>query len=344
MDFSKMKFNEFLFLALALICFSFFSCTQKNDTLTFDAMDTLITIKSNGKNAKAANQKAKEEIERIENLISVTKENSTIKLLNDAKDSPHKLDGETYFLIDFALRIARQTGGALNPFLYPATKLWGFTTGNFKVPSQNESDSVLKFIDFSKVKLKKHESRHFLTMQSGMQCDLGAVGKGYASDRAKQILKENGIESAVIDLGGNINLLGAKKTGGKIEDWKVGIKNPFFPQKNENLAIGFITANDKAIVTSGGYERFFTDDEGNIFIHIFDSKTAKPVENDIASVTVVAQSGLYADSLSTALFVLGKNDAENYWKAHRDFEYLIVFKDGSVFCSQGLKNDFTLLR
>lgn len=327
------------------IFLSFNSCKNENDTLSFYAMDTVITIKSSGRGAKKANLKAKQEIQRIENLISTTNKNSAISLLNRATDFPQKLDRETYYLIDFALQVAQQTDGALNPFLYPVTKLWGFTTDSFKVPTENEINSALKLTDFTKVKLTTRDDEYFLTMNEQMLCDLGAIGKGYAGERAKQVLRENGIKSAVIDLGGNIELLGSKfEKGfrGKDKAWKIGIKNPLKDRQDLDSALGFIQEKDKAIVTSGGYERFFYEN-GKTFIHIFDPKTGRPVENSLASVTVVADSALYADALSTVLFVLGEDSAYEFWKNKGDFEYLLVYKDGTVFCSKGLKDKFTPL-
>ena len=167
-----------------------------------------------------------------------------------------------------------------------------------------------------------------------MQLDFGALGKGYAGDRTVQFLKDKGITSALLDFGGNIQALGTKPDGSL---WTIGIKNPWNDESNSSV-ICSLKISDKAVVTSGGYERFFIGTDGKKYIHIFDSKTGCPVQSDLESVSIVCPSGLYADALSTSLFVMGKNQAIAFWKQHQDFDFILLTKDKEMLYSEGLKN------
>ncbi len=322
----------FLFFSAGLFALPFFGSGEKRDSIFFESMDCPVSIVSYGKNAAKANGLAKKRILQIEDLISVTKNGSDIFRLNSAESFPVKIHGETLSLFLFAHEIYEKTSGALNPAIFPVVRAWGFTTGKYRVPSDEEISALLKKTDFSKVTLAGVTSAPVplvasLSMQKGMMLDFGSLGKGFACDEAVRILKKSGITSALLDLGGNIYVLGKKIDG---SDWKVGIKNPL----GEGVALS-LKVHDLAVVTSGCYERFF-EEGGKRYGHIFDGKTGRPVENELASVTVVCESGLYADALSTALFVKGSAAAIEFWQAHKDFGLALIFKDGSKWLSPGL--------
>lgn len=291
-----------------------------------------MTIQAYGKNAAKANEEVQNRINIIENAISTTKEDSLICRLNSGYESSVKADNDTYNLIDFGLYISEKTDGALNIALYPVTSAWGFTTENYRVPSDEEIRKLLKYTDYSKITLS---SKNEVTLQEGMKLDLGAIGKGFAGDRAIDILKNNGITSALLDLGGNIQTIGLKPDG---SEWTIGIKNPW----DGTIAAG-LKINNQAVITSGGYERFFTGDDGKKYIHIFDSKTGRPVENDLASVSIITNSGLYGDALSTALFVMGLDKAIDFWKSNRDFEMIIITEPGDIYYTANLSEKINLI-
>ena len=251
---------------------------------------------------------------------------------------------ETARLALYAFGMAEKTGGALNPAIFPIVKAWGFTTGGYKIPSESEIHSILPCTDFSKIKIKeisfenaeKSEKKFILKKPAGAMIDFGAVAKGFAGDEAVKILESCGIESAILDLGGNIVAFGAKPDG---TEWNVGIKNPW---NSENPAAG-LKIRSKNVVTSGGYERFFIGADGKKYIHIFDGKTGHPVENGLESVSVVSESGVYADALSTALFVMGTEKAVEFWKSNRDFDMILITKDKKIFYTPGLEQKITVL-
>ena len=332
----------FILLLITLIT----SCQEKKSVISFEAMDTFMTIQAYGKNAEEAANQAKNEILNLENLISTTKESSDIYKINHATianppSTPSKniklsVSPQTSQLLSFTLQMADRTQGALNPALYPITLAWGFTTENYRLPSDSEIAGLLPLTDYRQI----HIDSDTISIKSGMMIDLGAVGKGYAGDKAIKILQKNGIKSAILDLGGNIQTLGTKADG---SEWSVGIKNPW-----EGKVAAGLKVTDEAVITSGGYERFFTADDGKNYIHIFDPNTGRPVQNDLASVTIISKKGLYGDALSTALFVMGKDKAIAYWENHhnlknQDFEMLLITNDKKLIYTPGLAGKIQIL-
>ena len=288
-----------------------------------------MTIQATGKNPEQALAAAQERVMEIEGNISTTLNSSDVYRLNHGEKITVSQD--TRILTTYSLNLAQQTQGALNPALYPVTSAWGFTTGTYTVPTAFELSQLLPLTDYKKIKLNWDR----IELEPGMALDFGALGKGYAGDEIVRILKERGITSALLDLGGNVQALG-KKTDGTM--WNIGIRNPWGGSASAALKIA-----DQAVITSGGYERFFTASDGHQYIHIFDSNTGYPVENGVVSVTIVAESGLYADGLSTGMLVMGLEKASDFWKQHKDFEMIIFTEDHNLYYTEGLVKTITVL-
>lgn len=304
---------------------------------TIYALNTQITLTTYGNDDKAKNNgilnKAEQEIYRLEKLLSTTDLQSDIYAINHSEGKSVTVNNESAEIIDFALHMANNTDGALEPTLYPVLRAWGFTTGEYHVLSDKEIQDLLPLVDYKKVKITGNE----VTLLDNMQIDLGAVGKGYIGDKIIELLKAENIDSAIVNLGGNVQTLGHKPDG---SPWKVGVKAP-----DSNDFIGIVEVADKAVVTSGGYERFFKGEDKQIYWHILDSTTGKPAHSGLISVTIISQEGKLCDALSTALFVMGKDKAIAYWKQHQDFEMILVAEDsdnakGNIYISEGLKNTF----
>lgn len=293
-------------------------------------MNTVMTIQAYGSKSKEALTAVKKRVEELERTLSTTLVGSDIYTLNNSDGKPVAVHDDTAFLFDFTSGMYKATEEALNPALYPIIKAWGFTTGDYKVPSEEEIAELLTHTDFSAAHLIQDGDVTKLQLEKGMKLDFGAVGKGYAADEIVRILQEKGVKNALLDLGGNVQALG-KKTDGSL--WTVGVKNPWGGD-----AVCAVKIADKAVVTSGGYERFFTGDDGKTYIHIFDSKTGYPCEGDLESVTIVCEKGLYADALSTSLFVMGKEKATEWWGENGGFDFILITKDKELFYSAGLKD------
>ena len=299
---------------------------QKEST-TFFAMDTVMEITVYGDPSLL--ETVKEEILSLEKKLSVTDEESEIFHLNQEKEQ--LLSSDTEELLDRSLRLCRQTDGNLDISIYPVVRAWGFTTGEYRVPSGEELQELLTYVDYTKISLDG--SRAFL--KEGMQIDLGSVAKGYAGDRVIGLFRESGVTSALLNLGGNVQALGTKPDGSL---WKIAVRNP----AGDGYA-GALEIADKAVVTSGGYERYFEQD-GKTYRHIMDPKTGLPVDNGLLSVTIVGNEGTLCDAYSTALFVMGLSDALDFWRKTEDVSFDAVFltEDGRVVITEGLEDCFTL--
>lgn len=240
---------------LAIMLLGLSGCATKTEPVetSLFAMNTYLTFTAYGENAQAALNESAELIQTLESLWSVTDEESEIYRANHSDGRTITVSEETAELISFALDLAEKTEGALDPTIYPVLTVWGFTTAGKQVPSQEQIDATLEQVDYGRIQLNGTN----LTVPEGMQLDLGAVGKGYAADLVTGILIENGVESALINLGGNIQTIGSKPDG---TDWRVGIRAPW---EEENL--GILEISNAAIVTSGGYENYFEDSDGNVY-------------------------------------------------------------------------------
>ena len=239
-----------IFLTGFLMLFTFgCSSYQKAEQLRAEsslfAMNTYMTFTAYGENSEAALESAKQKIQELESLWSVTDEDSEIYQANHSSGQSVEVSVDTAALVSFALKMAGKTEGALEPTLYPVLRAWGFTTEQKQVPSQEELDQLLLLVDYSQISLQGDR----ITVPEGVELDLGAVGKGYAADLATEVLREQGIESALLSLGGNIQAVGSRPDG---TDWRIGIRAPW---ETENL--GVLQVRDAAVVTSGGYENYF---------------------------------------------------------------------------------------
>ncbi len=295
---------------------------------TFFAMDTVMTLRLYQGGDEALLEHLEARVRDLEARWSVTAEDSEIYALN--RDGEAELSPETELLLDAALGICRRTDGALDITVYPVLRAWGFTTGEYSVPDEETIAALLPLVDYTKVDYGGRNA----CVPKGMELDLGSVAKGFTGgDILADYLKGHGVTSALLDLGGNIQAVGAKPDG---SPWRIGIRNPAGEGN-----IGVVEVDNQAVVTSGGYERYFEQD-GVRYWHILDPKTGKPARSGLVSVTVVGDSGVLCDGLSTALFVMGRDGAIEHWRRHRDFEAVLVSEDGSVTITPGLEGRFTL--
>lgn len=274
--------------------------------------------------------KAEERVSELENLWSVTKENSEIYAINHSNGQSVAVSPETAELFDFSLEISKMTDGALDCSIYPILTEWGFTTSDYTIPTEERISELLAYTDYRKINF----NGEYVQIPENMQIDLGAVGKGYTGDLVVEILKENSIESALLDLGGNIQTIGTKPDG---TDWKIGLRSPFDEGNFATLEV-----SDRAVITSGGYERYFVGDDGETYWHILDPKTGKPAHSGLISVTVIGDEGRLCDALSTSLFVMGLEKATELWRNRDDFEMILVTEDGKIYLTEALENQFSL--
>lgn len=319
-------------IAATLILLFCGSCGKQEESAEnrFFALDTYITMQAAGPDAEQVLEDAEGSVRELEQKWSVTNPGSEIYAVNQSGGTTTSVSEDTARLLRFALDMAQDTGGALDPTIYPILTAWGFTTDSYQVPSQEELNTLLSYVDYQSIQV----TGDTVTVPSECQIDLGAVAKGYIGDLVVDRLRERGITSALINLGGNVQAVGAKPDGSL---WRIGVRDPL---ADGNL--GVLEIADQAVVTSGGYERYFTDADGNVYWHILDPQTGYPARNGLISVTVVSPEGKRSDALSTALFVMGTERAIEYWRTHGGFEMLLVTEDGTVLLTEGLEETFTL--
>lgn len=298
------------------------------------AMDTYMTVTAYGENAEVAVDAAQAEIERLDALLSTGDADSEIAKLN--ADGSAELSEDAGYLTERALELYQKTDGAFDIAIYPVMEAWGFPTQNFQVPSQNTLDQLLPLTDAGNISYDK-ETKKISFGVEGMKIDLGGIAKGYTSSRIMDIYKDNGITSGLVNLGGNVQALGTKTDGTK---WKIAVQSP---DDTEDY-LGILSVQDKAVITSGGYERYFEQD-GVTYHHIIDPKTGYPAESGLVSVTIVSEDGTLADGLSTSLFIMGKEKAADFWREHKDdFDAILMSDDGTLYVTEGLENDFSTER
>ncbi len=290
------------------------------------AMDTYMTVTAYGENGEDAVEAAVEEINRLDALFSVGEADSDISVIN--ANGGGTVSEETAYLIARALEIYDMTDGAFDISIYPVMDLWGFTTEEYAVPDDTSLAEALSLVDASQISVNE-ETGEVTFGIDGMEIDLGGIAKGYTSARIMDIFEEYGVESGLVSLGGNVQLYGTKTDG---SDWKVAIQNP--DESEDYLCV--LEDADVAVITSGGYERYFEED-GVTYHHIIDPQTGYPAESGLLSVTIVSTDGTLADGLSTSLYIMGLDEAISFWQAHNQaFDVILYTDDGTLYVSEGI--------
>lgn len=306
------------------------SSTDEPQSRDVFAMDTYMTLTAYGDNAENALDKAEAEIERLDNLLSTGDGNSEIYALNQNGTGTISEDTET--LLNESEKLYTDTEGVFDITIYPVMDAWGFTTQNYRIPSEEELKGLLENVNASKIQYDKASKK--VTLPAGVKIDFGGIAKGYTSSRIMDIYKKCGVTSGMVSLGGNVQLLGAKPDG---SFWRVAVQSP----DDTNDYLGVLEAEDKAVITSGGYERYF-EENGKIYHHIIDPATGYPAENGLKSVTIVSDDGTLADGLSTSLFIMGKDKACDFWKEHSDkFDMILMTDDNELYVSEGIADVFS---
>lgn len=274
-------------------------------------------------------------LKHIDATMSRTVETSDIAQVNrEAGQHAVKVSQATYDLVVRALSYAEASDGHFDPTIGPLVDLWRIGEEGVTVPSKEQVAEQAALVQYKNVLLSER-AQTIQLLKSGMSIDLGAIAKGYAADKIASYLTEQGIRSAILDLGGNILTLGAKPGGA---EWTIGIQDPNDSRGN---IIGTMKIVDTSVVTSGVYERYFIE-EGIRYHHILDTATGYPVHNSLNSVTIITPRSTDADALSTTVFSLGLEEGFRFIEAQDNTEAIFVTKDRDVILTSGLKDVFKL--
>ena len=269
--------------------------------------------------------------EKYENMLSKTRKGSDVYKINHASGAEVECSDETIFVIKKAIKYGELSNGRFDVTIGQVTDLWNFQPegGEGKIPEQAAIDEALTHVDYKQIKVNGNKIS--LSDHKG-EIDLGGIAKGYIADKLAEFLKEKGVKSAVIDLGGNISVVGKKPDG---SEFRIGVRDPF---STDGGIIGVVEAHDKSLVTSGTYERSFTKD-GKVYHHILDVKTGYPVEMGLDSVTIIGagNDGIDCDSLATTCLILGEEEGRKLIESLDGYEAIFVQHDGTITTTKNIK-------
>ena len=311
-------------LPFVLIISVLSACTPNASSRSIFVMDSVAEIQVFGERGEAMDSIC-DMLYELDEVLSAY--DGEVALINE--NGGGEMSSHLAAIYDESLEYYEKTDGAFSPHLGSVVELWGVGSRNY-VPPESEIVAAVNSSGEENF-IRDGDS---LELCNGARLNFGAVAKGYASDKIREILVSEGVESALISLGGNV-LVHGKKPDGSL--WNVAIRDP---KGNANDWLGSIALSDKFVISSGDYERFFEKD-GKKYHHIMDSKTGKPAESDLLSVSVICENGAMGDAFSTALYAMGKDKALGLWRENEGFELVLVGRDGVVTITEGLADVFT---
>lgn len=336
----KMLFS--LIVALLIVT----SCGKENEArdLVSDPYSRTEFMMGTAVNVKIYNE-GKEEVltavfDRMEELagkITVDEPGSEVEAINQqAGIAPVAVSEDVYELLEAAYAYSEETRGSFDMTIGPLTELWHIGFDDARKPEQAEIDEALTLVDYRQVEFYEANQTVYLPKQ-GMRLDLGAIAKGYITDEVVKVLKEHEVDTAIVDLGGNVFVLGHSPRA-ENADWNVGVQDPF---ETRGEILGSIPVSNQTIVTSGIYERFLEVD-GMQYHHLMDPETGYPFDNEIAGVSIISEKSIDGDGLSTAAFSDGLEAGLDYIEQIEGVEAIFVTKDRNVYVTDGLKKGFHL--
>jgi len=328
-----MKKIQILYITLFLSA-SFYGQQLHKQTLKLMGTRFDITVVAND-SVQASNyiSTAIEEISRIEKLISSWDTYSQTSEINrNAGIKPIKIDKELFDLIERSLAISKLTDGAFDISYASMDKIWKFDGSMKSMPSEEEIKKSVSKVNYQNIILNEENKTVFLKLK-GMKIGFGAIGKGYAADKTKSLLISKGVKAGIINASGDMNTWGKQPNG---KDWMVAITNPL----NKNNAFALLPISNKAVVTSGNYEKYVTFNNKR-YTHIIDPRTGYPA-TDIISVSVFAPKAELADALATSIFVMGTEVGLNRINQLKGIDCIIIDSKGNIHTSNKIninKND-----
>lgn len=290
------------------------------------AMGTVVTVKLFGFGAKNDLDKIETEINGLENsVLSWRKEGSDVYRINKGSGTQVSVSPDTVKIIGQCIDISDDCGGVFDITIGNVTKLWDFGGNNQRLPSDDEIKTALGSVGYKNVSI----SGNAVQIKKGQSLDLGAVGKGFVCDKIKELLDKGRTKSAVVSVGGSLLIYGNRT-------FSVGIVNP----DNDKQSMGTLKLKDTCVSTSGNYEKYFEQD-GKRYHHILNAKTGYPATSEFKSVTVVCESGLISDALSTVCYIAGYRKSIEILKKF-DAEAVFIFNNNTVRVTDGLSGKFTV--
>ena len=293
-----MKKKIFVSIILILFCFVSYSLSKTEEKISRDgfSMNTLIRMTVYAHDEKILDDAFNllNKLDKELSMYDLSSDISKINLMSGIEKV--KVNSEIIDVIKDSKKVYDLSGGVFNPLIGPVTRLWKINQADNTIPSPESLDEAIKLSSIENLEINNEEV--FLKVK-GCVLDLGGIAKGFASDRIAGLLKDKGVKAGLIDLGGNIYVIGKKLEDNS--EWNVGVRDPSSPYGSPALVL---SVHDTSVITSGGYERYKIVN-GKKYSHFFDSKTGKSITNDLLSATVVTPDGSLADGLATAFMASG---------------------------------------
>lgn len=319
----KLYLTILVFLIGVIIWAGFYN-KNTNITKTDYALDTVIKISAQGKNAKNAVTEAFEFIKTSENYLSAYKDDSEVSKINKSK--AYEGNGDVLRIISDAYIYSEKTGGYFDITIKPVVDLWHIKNNTDYVPSDDEISSSLSSVGYKNIVLESNGVK----LKNGASIDLGGIAKGYCANKTAEIMKKNGVKESIIDLGGNVYVIGNR-------EFKVGIQNP---DGERGEYFGICRVKNTSVVTSGAYERYFVKD-GKMYHHILNPLNGKCADAGVKSVTVIGGDSQKCDAFSTAVFAMGAKEGIKVLQNESDLDYVIVDNENNVYVSENLDFEIT---
>ncbi|SDM85962.1 thiamine biosynthesis lipoprotein [Megasphaera paucivorans] len=341
---NRKRYIRLICLAVSIVMINCSGCSLRPEQ-SYDrsgiAMDTTISLKATGKEAKQAVDEGFAKIAELDSLASTTNPNSDVSRINEAAGKEYvQVDPAIYEMIAYSQQYSAKSQGEWDISIGPITTLWGIGTDQQHVPSDSEIAAALSKVNYKNIRLRSSDHSVMLA-QPGMSIDLGGIAKGYAVDEVRKIYEAHHIEKGLINMGASsMYAVGTNKKG---KPWNIGIKHPRSEKEGEYL--GIVSIKNQALSTSGDYERFFIEN-GNRYFHIFDPRTGRPADSGIMSDTIiidgsVEHAGMLSDLLTTAVFVLGPEKGRDLINDMDGVECEVTGTNGTVYVTDGFKKQFS---
>jgi thiamine biosynthesis lipoprotein len=326
----KKKLSLLLSLCLCILYVSTGCGTSTAEPVSKTGLyfDTVITLTLYGEDASYMDD-CFALAQKYEDLFSRTKEGTDVWNINHNQGTPVAVSEETFSLIQTGISYCEASGGAFDITVGALSDVWDFTSEDAVLPSAQEIALAKETVDYHNILLDEENQTVMLTTP-GTEIDLGGIAKGYIADRIKNYLLEQGVTSGLINLGGNVLCVGPKDS----EDayYTIAIQKPF---SEDGEPIASLKLTDQSAVTSGTYQRYFTYD-GVIYHHILDLSTGYPCQNGLTSVTIISDTSVDGDALSTTCFLMGLEDGMAYVESMENVEAIFITEDNELHCTSGI--------
>ena len=317
------------------------SCSNQNSSGTYKSSRVLmgtfveVTLSGQGDKAKSATEAIFDEIKRIEDLTSFHKPSALTQVNDHAGQGPFKAEPELLKLIAKSLHFAEKSRGAFDPTIGPVCNLWQFSGGGEpRLPEKAEIVDALQKVGWGRIKIDL-EAGTITLSEPGMALDLGGIAKGYTLDRAAVVMEKLGVTSALVNLGGDVLVIGEREPG---KPWRIGVQDP----RNPKGIVAVAALKDGVIVTSGDYERFFIQNNKR-YHHLIDPSTGYPADK-LQSVTILAPHGITAEAVSVSVFVMGAQRGLKYLESLPGIEGLVIDSTGKISSTRGAQSVFEMKR